>query len=115
VQFNGTVKDDTGQPRSGVVGITFALYKEQQGGAALWLETENVQADSNGHYTALLGSTTSEVPTDIFSSNEARWLGVQVQGQPQEQSRALLVSTPFALKALDAETIGGKPGGRLLA
>ena len=109
VRFSGNVKDDAGHPRSGVVGITFALYKDEQGGAPLWLETQNVQADSKGNYTVLLGSTNTDgLPTDIFVSNEARWLGVQVEGQ-EEQPRKLLVSAPYALKAGDAETLGGKP------
>ena len=109
VKFSGTVKDGTGHPRSGVVGITFALYKDEQGGAPLWLEMQNVQADSKGNYTVLLGSATAEgLPTDIFTSNDARWLGVQVEGQ-EEQSRTLLVSAPYALKAADAATLGGKP------
>src|SRR5712692_10518820 len=43
VKFAGTFKDEQGQPRTGMVGVTFALYKEQQGGAALWLETQNVE------------------------------------------------------------------------
>src|SRR5712692_6555435 len=43
VKFAGTFKDEQGQPRTGVVGVNFALYKEQQGGAALWLETQNVE------------------------------------------------------------------------
>ncbi|MGC1474934.1 MAG: hypothetical protein WA804_03760, partial [Terriglobales bacterium] len=57
VRFGGTVKDLNGNPLTGVVGITFAFYSEQSGGAALWLETQNVTADNTGRYTALLGST----------------------------------------------------------
>jgi len=44
----------------------------------------------------------------LFVSGEARWLGVQVAGQPK-QPRVLLLSVPYALKAADAETIGGLP------
>ena len=63
--------------------------------------------DSTGHYTILLGSTRAEgIPTDLFSTQEQSWLGVQVQGEV-EQPRVLLVSVPYALKAADAETIGG--------
>src|SRR6516162_8982967 len=40
VRFSGIVKDPAGQPRSGVVGATFAIYKEQEGGAPLWMETQ---------------------------------------------------------------------------
>ncbi|MGA8502586.1 MAG: hypothetical protein WB683_13625 [Candidatus Sulfotelmatobacter sp.] len=109
VRFGGTAKDLNGNPLTGVVGITFALYSEQSGGAPLWLETQNVTADSNGHYTALLGTTKPDgLPADLFTSEQARWVGVQVSGQA-EQPRVLLVSAPYALKAGDAETLGGFP------
>jgi hypothetical protein len=109
IRFGGSVKDLNGNPLTGVVGITFALYSEPTGGAALWLETQNITADSTGHYVALLGSTKPDgLPTDVFTSGEARWVGVQVSGQA-EQPRVLLVSAPYALKAGDAETLGGLP------
>src|SRR5271154_6111331 len=109
VRFGGTVKDLNGNPLTGVVGITFAFYSEQSGGAALWLETQNVTADNTGRYTALLGSTKPDgLPAELFTSEQARWVGVQVSGQP-EQARVLLVSAPYALKAGDAETVGGLP------
>src|SRR6202044_2198203 len=82
VRFGGTAKDLNGNPLTGVVGITFALYSEQTGGASLWLETQNVTADSNGHYTVLLGSTKPDgLPADLFTSEQAHWVGVQVSGQ----------------------------------
>jgi hypothetical protein len=109
IKFSGVVKDESGAPKTGTVGITFAFYKDQQGGAPLWMETQNVQADANGRYTVMLGATKSDgLPMEFFSSNEARWVGMQPQGQ-NEQPRALLVSAPYALKAADAETLGGKP------
>jgi len=115
VRFSGLVreKDAGGEvgssaPHRDVVGITFALYKEQEGGAPLWMEVQNVKLNSQGRYTVLLGSTHPEgLPMDIFSSAEAQWLGVQVEGQ-EEQPRVLLVSVPYALKAAEAETLGGK-------
>ncbi len=109
VRFGGAVKDLNGSPLTGVVGVTFALYSEQSGGAPLWLETQNATADSTGHYTVLLGSTKPDgLPAELFTSEQARWVGVQVSGQA-EQPRVLLVSAPYALKAGDAETIGGLP------
>jgi hypothetical protein len=93
---------------NGTFGVTFALYTEQTGGSPLWLETQNVQT-TNGHYNVMLGSATSHgLPTELFSSGQARWLGVQAQGQA-EQPRVLLLSVPYALKAGDAQTIGGLP------
>jgi Chaperone of endosialidase len=109
VMFSGVVKDASGKPLSGDVGITFSLYKEEEGEAALWVETQNVHADMQGRYSVYLGAgKTGGLPQDLFVSGEARWLGVQPQGQA-EQPRSLLLSVPYALKAGDAETIGGLP------
>jgi hypothetical protein len=108
IRFSGVAKDDSGKPVTGVVGITFSLYKDQQGGAPLWMETQNVQADAAGRYSALLGSASANgVPLELFSSAEAQWLGVQIQGQP-ERPRVVLVSVPYALKAHEAETLSGR-------
>jgi len=109
VRYAGMARDLNNKPITGVVGVTFALYAEQTGGSPLWLETQNVQADANGHYSVLLGSTKPDgLPAEIFASEQARWIGVQVE-QQLEQPRSLLVSAPYALKAGDAETLGGLP------
>jgi trimeric autotransporter adhesin len=105
VKFSGTVQSAS-RP---LVGITFALYKDQQGGAPLWLETQSVSVDATGHYTVQLGATLlNGLPKEVFASGEARWLGAQPEGQT-EPPRVLLLSVPYALKAADAETLGGLP------
>jgi trimeric autotransporter adhesin len=109
VKFTGTLNDVDGKPLAGTVGVMFLLYKDQTGGAPLWMETQNVQADRNGHYSVMLGSATSHgLPAEAFAIGEARWLGIQPSGQA-EQPRVVLASVPYALKAADAETLGGKP------
>jgi hypothetical protein len=111
VRYSGTLKDAQGAALSSstAVGVTFSIYKQQDGGAAVWMETQNVTPDSNGQYSVILGSTTATgLPDDLFSQQEQRWLGVQVQGQA-EQARLLLVSVPYAFKAHEAETLGGLP------
>jgi hypothetical protein len=109
MKYSGKAVDAQGKTFTGVVGITFAIYKDQTDGAPLWLETQNVQADAKGNYSAQLGATKSEgMALDLFSSGEARWLGVIVNGG-EEQPRVLLLSVPYALKAADADTLGGLP------
>lgn len=54
VNFSGKAVDADGKTISAVVGVTFAIYQEQTGGAPLWIETQNVQAGSKGSYTAQL-------------------------------------------------------------
>ncbi len=71
VRFNGTLSDGGGKPLSGAVGVTFALYEEEQGGTPLWMETQNVQADGSGRYTAMLGSTRNDgIPAEAFASGQ---------------------------------------------
>jgi N-acetylneuraminic acid mutarotase len=109
IRFNGNLADENGKAMGGMVGVTFSLYKDERGGAPLWVETQNVASDKSGHYSVTLGSmTTQGLPQSIFASGEARWLGVQPQGQT-ERPRVLLMSVPYALKAADAETVGGLP------
>ncbi len=109
VRFSGDALDGRGERIVGAVGVTFALYAHETGGPSLWRETQTVVADKDGHYSAALGLTSSEgIPTDLFTSGDAQWLGVQIQGQPEEH-RILLLSVPYALKAKDSETLGGLP------
>jgi hypothetical protein len=108
VNFSGKAIDQ-GKTVTGVTGITFAIYSEETGGSPLWLETQNIQPDNRGNYTAQLGATKSEgLPLDLFTSGEARWLGARVNGG-EEQPRVLLLSVPYALKASDAQTLAGLP------
>jgi len=114
IKFSGTLLDAQDRPLAGPVGVTFALHAQQTGGAALWMETQNVKPDASGFYTVLLGANSADgVPAELFASGEARWLEVQVERQA-EQPRILLVSVPYALKAKDAETLGGKPASAFL-
>ena len=109
VNFSGRATNERGNVIAGSAGVTFAIYKEQYEGVPLWLETQNVQADGKGNYTVQLGATKSDgLPLELFSSGEARWLGVRVN-DGEEQPRVFLLSVPYALKAADAQTLGGLP------
>jgi trimeric autotransporter adhesin len=109
ISFNGTLKDVEGNPRVGTIGITVSLYASQEGGDPLWRESQTVQTDEQGRYTVLLGATEKDgLPLDLFGTGKAQWLAVQPEGQ-DEQPRVLLMAVPYALKAADADTVGGKP------
>jgi hypothetical protein len=109
MRFSGTIKDEVGPQLPRTLGITFALHADAQTPTSLWIETQNVQLDASGHYSVLLGSTTaSGLPIELFTNNEAHWLGVHVQGVP-DPPRIMLVSVPYAFAAQNAETLGGLP------
>lgn len=109
INYSGILKNFDGKTLTTISGVTFLLYKDEQGGAPLWLETQNVTPDKTGHYSVQLGTTSAHgLSSDLFVSGEARWLAVQVANDA-EQARVLLVAVPYAMKAADAETIGGLP------
>jgi len=79
------------------------------------MENQNVQVDELGRYNVLLGSFSARgLPMELFASAESRWLGVRPQNGEDEQPRLVLVSVPYALKASDADTLGGKPASAYL-
>src|SRR6266403_1937968 len=41
IRFGGALRTVGSEALSRTVGVTFALYREQEGGAPLWLETQN--------------------------------------------------------------------------
>jgi hypothetical protein len=109
IAFTGTLKSSDGQPRLGTVGLTFRLYASEEGGDPLWSESQTVQTDDQGRYSVLLGATQKDgLPLEVFGAGRAQWLGVEVQGE-SEQSRVVLLAVPYALKAADADTVGGRP------
>ncbi len=63
-----------------------------------------------------MGATKNDgMPLELFSSQEPRWLGVQFNRPGEaEQPRVLLASVPYALKSVDAETLGGRPASAYL-
>ena len=46
IRYGGTLKDANGAPIAATIGVTFAIYKQQDGGAAVWMETQNVTPDA---------------------------------------------------------------------
>jgi len=68
IRFSGTVHDSSGSVVTGSVGLTFSLYQLPDGGQPLWVETQTVTADSQGHYTVLLGANSPDgLPLDLFA------------------------------------------------
>ncbi|HUR36479.1 MAG TPA: hypothetical protein VM009_01595, partial [Terriglobales bacterium] len=111
VRFGGALRAASGGARTGMVGLTFAIYSTAQGGAPLWQETQDLQLDEQGRYSVLLGRTKTEgLPMVLFAAAEARWLGVrETEEGSVEQPRIMLVSVPYALAAGDAQALGGRP------
>jgi hypothetical protein len=109
VPFSSVAAAGDGKMLTGEIGITFLIYKDEEGGEPLWTETQAVVSDTGGRYRVQLGAASPNgLPADLFSTGEARWLEVQIAGE-KPQSRVLLASVPYAFKAADSATLGGLP------
>jgi len=111
VWFSGAFRPVDRRPIAPVESVTFTVYHDQSDGSPLWQETQNVAVNTDGSYNVLLGSMTADgLPLDLFAAGEPRWLGVRFHRTGEiEQPRVQLTSVPYALKAGDADTLGGRP------
>jgi len=110
IPISGTLVTADGLPRAGSVLLVVSLYDTKEDTAPRWIEQQAVTADAAGHYTVQFGSTRPEgLPTDLFTGGGVpQWIGITVESQP-EQPRVMLVTVPYAVKAVSADTLAGKP------
>ncbi len=111
VRYDGLAPAGTA---GGTLVLTAALFDAETGGTLLWDETQTVVVDAGGHYTLFLGASRGEgLPASALAGDGARWLALRVAGQP-EPPRVRLTSVPYALRAADADTLGGLPASAFL-
>lgn len=104
IPFEGKLRTAAGAP----VTVVISLYESKDASTAIWTEEQSVTPDEDGSYVISIGATREEgIPANLFATAHARWIGVTVQGE-SEQPRIMLLSVPYAAKAREAETVGGK-------
>jgi hypothetical protein len=109
ISAEGQLLDASGKPLIGRTWVTFRVYGQQDAVEAMWTEAGWVSLAPDGTFAVVLGhNAPGGLPTALFAAGEARWLGVTAEGGT-EGPRKRLVSVPYALKALDAATLGGRP------
>jgi|688.fasta_scaffold21638_7 hypothetical protein len=114
VRFDGVWTPEGGQA-AGAETVTLAIYDVASGGAPLWEETQIVSVDATGHYAVLVGASRPEgLSPDLLASNAPRWLEVRFARSTAATPRVLLTSVPYALRASNADTLGGLPATAFL-
>jgi hypothetical protein len=111
MKIAGVFHPADGQPAGAVETVTLSIYAEPAGGVPLWQETQTIALDAQGRYTVLLGATQDGgIPAAVFAAGTAQWLGTTFERPGEvEGPRVRLASVPYAFKAQDAETLGGRP------
>ena len=116
INVSGVFQPADGQPPGPVEVVTLSIYAQPEGDLPLWQEMQTVTPDKTGRFTVLLGATHPEgLPPEVFASGEARWMGMLFARPGEvERPRVRITSVPYALKASDAETLGGRPASAYL-
>jgi hypothetical protein len=103
MRYSGTAPNRSGD----TVEAVFRIYASQQGGEPIWTETQQVRVGSDGKYNVLLGAASEGgLPQAVFADGQGQWLGVSIE-RGEETGRTKLASVAYAMKAADAETLGG--------
>src|SRR5689334_3381590 len=117
IQITGVFQPVDGQPPSAVEIVTLSVYADADGGLPVWQERQTVAVEkTTGRFTLLLGaSNPAGIPAQVFASGDAQWMSLLFErAGEREQPRVRIASVPYALKASDAETLGGLPASAYL-
>jgi len=109
IPFDGELPARPDLVRAGSATIVISIYAAKDDTTPLWSEEQTVPVGADGKYVISIGASREEgVPSDVFAKQHGRWIGIAVKNEV-EQPRIMVVSVPYAVKAGDAETIGGRP------
>lgn len=98
----GILTDSLGNPiASGTFDLSFRLYGQDEGGTALWSETQTVTVDE-GLYVVQLGS---ENPINL-PFDEQYWLGITVGDGEELSPRLQFSAAPYARRANRVDEVG---------
>ncbi|HSW89165.1 MAG TPA: site-specific integrase, partial [Candidatus Saccharimonadales bacterium] len=105
LSFQGRLTDKNSNPITTRTNVRFAAYNSSMasGSALLWQEIDNVTPDKHGNISVQLGSK-SFLDQNIFSKNNALWLGVTVEQADELRPRQPLATAAYAS---NAETVQG--------
>ena len=109
VPYEGTLTHEDGTLFEGLVDVEMGLYTSAGGGSALWGPTlfPDVSVEG-GVLSVVLGEAPGPVLDGSVLAGGDVWLEVTVDGVVLTPRQRVL-SVPFALRAGDAERLGGEP------
>jgi hypothetical protein len=99
LNYQGHLTNAAGQPVDGAVAITFSLYAQPAGGAALWTETHAAVGVSSGAFSVRLGSVN---PLEL-AFDQPYYLGVSVGMDAEMGARLALGAAAYAVRARSAD------------
>jgi hypothetical protein len=112
--FQGAVTTIAGAPLAGPIDPTLSYYDVATGGTPLYFERFSAVPVSRGTFQVAMGAGTrlSGAPTfqEAVRGTGSLFIEAAVNADPPMTPRKPLLSVPFAMKAQDAQTVGGQSG-----
>jgi hypothetical protein len=113
IHYQGRVTDAAGQPLAdgSTVDLTFIFYSLPSGGTTYLGMIQRDVVVTGGMYSVLIGSGEIKPGTetslaDVFQKYPEVWMAVQVDNEPEMTPRWRVTSSPYALRADAAATVG---------
>lgn len=100
--YQGRLTSSSGVPLNEVVALTFNIYSDSLGSSSIWKETFAMVQVTDGLFTVELGK--SDPLTNAIFNGSTRWLGIQVDMDPELRPLRPLLSMPNTFQALHADT-----------
>ena len=104
INYQGKLTDAGGGLVNDTVQMTFSIYPDTLGSSADWSETQAQVIVENGIFNVLLGAVDT-IPSAVFDGN-VKYLGVQVESDPEMWPLKPMVSVPYAYRAGNADGAG---------
>lgn len=106
LSYQGRLTNNAGNPVSnGTYGILFSIYTQDNGGTAVWSETQNITT-KNGIFSAILGASNA-INLDFNSANKY-YLGIKVGTDSEMSPRTQIGAAPLAI---NSKYLNGSQGG----
>jgi hypothetical protein len=97
INYQGKLTTATGGCLNDTVQMTFSIYPDTLGSPADWTETQNNVVVKEGIFNVLLGNV-NPIPDVVFDGS-VKYLGVQVESDPEMRPLKPIVSVAYAYKA----------------
>lgn len=105
INYQGKLTDPNGSVLNGEYQMSFSLFNTDTNGTTLWSEQQTIMV-ADGIYNVQLGAV-NPLSADIFD-NDALFLEVMIESETLSP-RQRLTSVAFAIRAQEAESVGGFP------
>ncbi len=109
INYQGKLTTAAGGCLNDTVQMTFSIYPDTLPGTpADWTETQTEVIVKEGVFSVLLGAVDT-IPSAVFDGS-IKYLGVQVEADPEMRPLKPMVSVPYAYRALFVDGGGGNCG-----